>query len=857
MLKTFWSAMLKQNKMATKVNTPLNYVSLFSCAGVGCYGFKQEGFACIASVELEERRLQIQKYNNKCKYESGYISGDIKLDSTKQAVFNEIKRWEKQEKINGVDVIIATPPCQGISDSNHKKRPDEINRNSLVVESIELVDKIRPKVFVFENVKAFMKTLCVTKDERVLPIMEYIREALGANYVISGNVLNFMNYGANSSRTRTLVIGIDKKYRDVITPLDLFPKYQQEKTLEQVVRHFPSLEWGEICQNDFYHAFRTYDLEMRAWIHDLLPGQCAFDQEDPLKRPHQVKNGVIVENVQKNRDKYTRQRWDRFVQCVQTRNDQLAAQNTIHPEQDRVFSIRELMEMMSIPSDFRWYNLSLQELNELPLEEKKKLYKDNEINIRQCIGEAVPTVIMQQIASKIKSLFSRKVCDSAEVNRIINNYHLESVEIMRAFLECNPEKLDLPTLMRITELCNARRDENAAFYTNKFLVNEIMDKLPTFNKEVIHILEPSVGAGSFLPFLFIKYADIPHVIIDAVDIDENSIENLKLMMRHIEIPANFEINYICSDFLLYDAPYNYDLALGNPPYAKLKKRTPEINMRLWTHVNQTTNDLAEIFLEKCMQTSDCVALVLNKSILSSEEYKETYDLLRKTKIETIIDFGRYGFTGLSIETIAIIVRPKERPNYTMVHSLKFNKSYKQKQTYITDKKFPFILIYRDEEFDKVFEKLQLGVFDVFRDRQITKAVTTSEKKEDNLWVLKARNVKNDGTGVNHIEGYDVYVDSEYAKELSVYPYVNNPDVYLTPNMTYNTRVIRNVNNVVPDGSVAVLIPKHKMELTENQLRYFSSKEYRQFYIVARNLSTQSINVDKTSVYFFGILKDDK
>lgn len=169
----------------------------------------------------------------------------------------------------------------------------------MVVESIELVDKIRPKVFVFENVKAFMKTLCVTKDERVLPIMEYIREALGANYVISGNVLNFMNYGANSSRTRTLVIGIDKKYRDVITPLDLFPKYQQEKTLEQVVRHFPSLEWGEICQNDFYHAFRTYNLEMRAWIHDLLPGECAFDQEDPLKRPHQVKNGVIVENVQK------------------------------------------------------------------------------------------------------------------------------------------------------------------------------------------------------------------------------------------------------------------------------------------------------------------------------------------------------------------------------------------------------------------------------------------------------------------------------------------------------------------------------------------------------------------------------
>ena len=49
------------------------YVSLFSSAGVGCYGFKQENFYCIATVELLERRLKIQKYNQKCAYDSGYI----------------------------------------------------------------------------------------------------------------------------------------------------------------------------------------------------------------------------------------------------------------------------------------------------------------------------------------------------------------------------------------------------------------------------------------------------------------------------------------------------------------------------------------------------------------------------------------------------------------------------------------------------------------------------------------------------------------------------------------------------------------------------------------------------------------
>ena len=51
------------------------YISLFSSAGVGCYGFKMAGFDCIATNELLERRLNIQRYNQKCKYPGGYICG--------------------------------------------------------------------------------------------------------------------------------------------------------------------------------------------------------------------------------------------------------------------------------------------------------------------------------------------------------------------------------------------------------------------------------------------------------------------------------------------------------------------------------------------------------------------------------------------------------------------------------------------------------------------------------------------------------------------------------------------------------------------------------------------------------------
>ncbi len=97
------------------------YISLFSSAGVGCYGFKLENFECVATNELIPRRLEIQKFNNKCKYESGYICGDITEAETKNSLYSQIELWNKKEKISRIDVVVATPHCQGMSVANHKK----------------------------------------------------------------------------------------------------------------------------------------------------------------------------------------------------------------------------------------------------------------------------------------------------------------------------------------------------------------------------------------------------------------------------------------------------------------------------------------------------------------------------------------------------------------------------------------------------------------------------------------------------------------------------------------------------------------------------------------------------------------
>lgn len=380
----------------------LTYISLFSSAGVGCFGFSQENFECIATNELIQRRLQVQKYNNKCKYDSGYICGDILTKEVKDKIYGEIDLWKSKEKIKEVTTIIATPPCQGMSVANHKKKEEQA-RNSLVVESLKMIKDIKPKTFVIENVRAFLTTICTDVDGSDKKIKEAIEFNLSNDYKIQSKILNFKDYGSNSSRTRTLVIGVRK---DVdVNPEDLFPLQQNEKTIREVIGDLPSLQqMGEISDNDIYHSFRKYSQEMRDWIHDLKEGESAFDNKDESRIPHYFKDGQIIYCKKKNGDKYTRQFWDKVAPCIHTRNDILASQNTVHPMDDRVFSVRELMRFMTIPETFKWVDFSLDELNKLPREEKDKFVKQNDINIRQSIGEAVPTSIFNQIAKNIKKL---------------------------------------------------------------------------------------------------------------------------------------------------------------------------------------------------------------------------------------------------------------------------------------------------------------------------------------------------------------------------------------------------------------------------------------------------------------------
>lgn len=375
----------------------------------------------------------------------------------------------------------------------------------------------------------------------------------------------------------------------------------------------------------------------------------------------------------------------------------MASQNTVHPTDNRVFSIREVMLMMSVPASFQWTDIPFEKLNSLPLKEKQAFLKKEEMNIRQNLGEAVPTIIFRQIANKIRQYLERPTLSNSDAVTLVKENHLTTQERILDYV--GRSKQSFPKLSRIVEMANAKREKTAAYYTRQDICFGIVNNLPDAkNFSSLSILEPSIGVGNFLPCLIEKYSTVSNVIIDVVDINPSSIELLKAMLKHMSVPENFQINFIEGDFLLLDFNKRYDIVIGNPPYMKLTKEKELAALYKAKAVNKDTNNIFAFFVEKAISLGDYVSLIVPKSIINAPEFNKTREIMNAYSISHLIDFGEKAFKGVKIETVSFTVNTKKKSGDTIIYSYINNSVRKLNQSYITDSTFPYWLLYRDEAF---------------------------------------------------------------------------------------------------------------------------------------------------------------
>ena len=261
------------------------------------------------------------------------------------------------------------------------------------------------------------------------------------------------------------------------------------------------------------------------------------------------------------------------------------------------------------------------------------------------------------------------------------------------------------------------------------------------------------------------------IYINGLEIDQDK-HICRLYETQIELtPMEFDI-------LLYLAQKRGNVVSSEELFEKVWKEK-----YLENNINKETTNTFEFFLEKSMILSDYVVMITPKAVLNTPEFKQTRDLLASKKIDCIQDYGENGFKGVLVETICLFIDTNEKPNKTKVESLTLKKSIVQNQEYITDKAYPYWIIYRDDFFDDISQRLDFNKFTVFRDRQITNSNTTQDKSKDCLRVIKSRNISDDGKEIIDIPGYDAYIKKDTVESLGAYKFVGNQNVYLTPNMT--------------------------------------------------------------------------
>lgn len=170
-------------------------IDLFSGAGGMSLGFEQAGFDIVAAVEIDPVHASVHAFNfPKCATIPRSVVG---LSG------NEIRKLAKIGQ-KPVDVVFGGAPCQGFSLIGQRALQDP--RNALVSEFVRIVKEIRPRYFVFENVKG----LTIGRHKQFLDELIEAFSSAGYQIRLPWKVLNASSYGVPQSRERLILLGARK-----------------------------------------------------------------------------------------------------------------------------------------------------------------------------------------------------------------------------------------------------------------------------------------------------------------------------------------------------------------------------------------------------------------------------------------------------------------------------------------------------------------------------------------------------------------------------------------------------------------------------------------------------------------------
>lgn len=191
------------------------FVDLFAGCGGLSLGLEESGFHPLLFSEINPSAAETYIANRPgmgvipCADIYNLTDGDLRLLKT---------RWF-YEGIYDVDLVCGGPPCQGYSGIGHRRTfklsKKEIPSNQLYKEMVRVIRVIRPKAFLFENVRGLLNSRWTPDGEPGEIFRAVLTEFRTLpNYRIHWDLLHAKSYGVPQNRPRVLIVG----FREDVLP---------------------------------------------------------------------------------------------------------------------------------------------------------------------------------------------------------------------------------------------------------------------------------------------------------------------------------------------------------------------------------------------------------------------------------------------------------------------------------------------------------------------------------------------------------------------------------------------------------------------------------------------------------------
>ena len=198
----------------------LSVIDLFAgCGGMGL-GLNQAGFKTVFVNELNHDALGTYVANRK-EFEPHLLDSDHTSNDIKEFVANP----EKMEKlfstlrssfglhVGDVDLVAGGPPCQGFSGIGHRRsysvEKEHMPSNHLYEDMAFFISKVRPKAFLFENVRGLLNSrwnASGKKGEIFAGVLAAFASIPG--YSVAYDLVFAKDYGVPQNRPRVLLVGL-------------------------------------------------------------------------------------------------------------------------------------------------------------------------------------------------------------------------------------------------------------------------------------------------------------------------------------------------------------------------------------------------------------------------------------------------------------------------------------------------------------------------------------------------------------------------------------------------------------------------------------------------------------------------